>query len=65
MNRLKANSEILDVLTKYLNDNPEIRFGQALYNLRIIDNAITDNGIYINRSIIREEPEETLRKINQ
>ena len=30
------NEKILKVLTKYLEENPEIRFGQALINLNIL-----------------------------
>lgn len=35
--RLKYNTEILYLLAKYLDANPEIRFGQALVNLNIIE----------------------------
>lgn len=35
--REKYNTEILFELIKYLNANPEIRFGQALINLNILE----------------------------
>lgn len=35
--REKYNAEILFELIKYLNANPEIRFGQALINLNILE----------------------------
>ena len=34
----KNKEEIIDRLTKYLNDYPELRFCQALYNLGIVEN---------------------------
>ena len=34
--RKEYNEKILEVLTKYLEENPEIRFGQALINLNIL-----------------------------
>ena len=36
--RKEYNEKILEVLTKYLEENPEIRFGQALINLNILQN---------------------------
>ena len=36
--RKEYNEKILKVLTKYLEENPEIRFGQALINLNILQN---------------------------
>lgn len=35
MSRLKYNLEILKILEEYIVNNPDIRFGQALYNLNI------------------------------
>ena len=34
--RKEYNEKILEVLTKYLEENSEIRFGQALINLNIL-----------------------------
>ena len=36
--RKEYNEKILKVLTKYLEENTEIRFGQALINLNILQN---------------------------
>ena len=36
--RKEYNEKILKVLTKYLEENQEIRFGQALINLNILQN---------------------------
>lgn len=33
---MKTNTEILIELAKYLTENPDIRFGQALWNLDIL-----------------------------
>jgi hypothetical protein len=35
-NHSKINAEILQKLSDYLLLNPDMRFGQALYNLRIV-----------------------------
>lgn len=35
MTRLEANIKILDILQSYLKAYPDMRFGQALYNLGI------------------------------
>jgi len=34
--RIKANEKILEIISKYLDKNPSIRFGQALLHLDII-----------------------------
>ena len=40
------NEKILEVLTKYLEENPEIRFGQALINLNILQNEKDKNVVF-------------------
>lgn len=37
LTRKEANWELLNMLSVYLMANPEIRFGQALTNLRIVE----------------------------
>lgn len=67
MDRLKYNKKILEILEEYLVSNPEIRFIQALWNLKIIDNEIIEgNGHDIIVPIDRfyEEPNETLDRIH-
>ena len=39
--RLRYNTEILYLLAKYLDQHPEIRFGQALVNLNILEREDT------------------------
>jgi hypothetical protein len=34
---IPEHSEILNILTTYLEENPGIRFGQALWNLKVIE----------------------------
>ena len=44
--RKEYNKKILKVLTKYLEENPEIRFGQALINLNILQNEKDKNVVF-------------------
>ena len=44
--RKEYNKKILEVLTKYIEENPEIRFGQALINLNILQNEKDKNVIF-------------------
>ena len=44
--RKEYNEKILEVLTKYLEENPEIRFGQALINLNILQNEKDKNVVF-------------------
>lgn len=59
MNRKEENEKILKLLKDYLEANPDIRFIQALWNLKLIDSKIGE-GI-IDR--FYEEPNETLKRI--
>ena len=64
MKRSELNEQILRKLSNYLRDNPDIRFIQALWNLKIID-SITDE--FGNTEVIDrfyEEPIHTLKRIN-
>lgn len=36
-NRQEYNIKILDIIAEYIERNPEIRFGQALINLKILN----------------------------
>lgn len=66
MNRKEENEKILKILKDYLEANPNIRFIQALWNLRIIDRDPIwkpgEAGPPIDR--FYEEPSETLKRIN-
>lgn len=59
MNRKEENEKLLKILKDYLEANPDIRFIQALWNLKLIDSKIGE-GI-IDR--FYEEPGETLKRI--
>lgn len=70
MNRRKTNLEIIQILTNYLIEYPDIRFTQALYNLGIATHSIehikecdTCDATPNYRDIFYEEPEKTLAKI--
>lgn len=65
MNRKEENEKLLKILKDYLEANPDIRFIQALWNLRIIDRDPVWNPGEINPPIDRfyEEPGETLKRI--
>lgn len=54
-NRHGCNLKILESLTKFLMENPNIRFGQALWILGILDG---------NKDSFCEEPESVLRRID-
>lgn len=66
MNRKEENEKLLKILKDYLEANPDIRFIQALWNLKIIDDKIIEgNGHDIVVLVDRfyEEPGETLKRI--
>lgn len=68
MNRKEGNKKLLQLLKDYLEANPDIRFIQALWNLKIIDDKIIEgNGHDIIVPVDRfyEEPGETLERINR
>lgn len=59
MNRQESNNKLLNILKEYLDNNPDIRFIQALFAMKIIDQDI--NGNIIDR--FYEEPCDTLNRI--
>ena len=63
MNRQEANLKLLEILRKTLEKNPDLRFIQALWALKIIDIDSMDNisGQIVDR--FYEEPFETLKRI--
>lgn len=64
MNRYKNNLIILNILKEYLENNPDLRFIQALWNLKIIDSKITEGtGHIVPIDRFYEEPFETLKRI--
>lgn len=65
-NRRTLNLEIINKLTEYLIYNPDMRFGQALRNLGIIQDKInneTHHNEWVNG--FNEEPEEMLERIKK
>ncbi len=58
MTRQEANNKILNALKVYLDKYPDIRFIQALWNLRLIDR---DDSTYIVDRFY-EEPINTLKR---
>lgn len=68
MIRQEGNKKLLKLLEEYLTNNPDIRFIQALWNLKIIDDKIIEgNGHDIVVPVDRfyEEPDETLERISR
>ena len=61
MNRLNANLEILDLLKKFLVDNPDQRFHQALYNLDLLKDDVGVDSIRTCRSSYNWESESVLK----
>ena len=59
MNRIEANIKLLEILKETLCKNPNLRFIQALWALKIID--YNDKGAVIDR--FYEEPSKTLERI--
>lgn len=64
MKRSELNEQILRKLSKYLRDNPDIRFIQALWNLKIIDSVTDEFGYKEVIDRFYEEPIHTLKRIN-
>lgn len=54
------NSLILEALVDYLNNNPQVSFGQALVNLNIIKYKFTNNEVSV-RDPFYEESEDTFK----
>ena len=59
MTRYEANKKILEILSKYIENNPEQRFIQILWNLDLIN--IGNSELIEDR--YNEEPEITLNKL--
>ena len=59
MTRYEANKKILEILSKYIENNPEQRFIQILWNLELIN--IYNSELIEDR--YNEESETTLNKL--
>ena len=64
--RTLANKELLRILDFYLDSNPQLRFGQALVNLGIIQQEMDrDKGILSTKDPYYVEPVDMLDLIKQ
>lgn len=66
MHRKEKNEKILEILKNYLESNPNIRFIQALWALKIIDSKVEEgvgHEIIVPVDRFYEEPNETLKRI--
>lgn len=59
MNRIQANQAIIDIISQYAMDNPDMRFIQLLWSLGIIN---TQND-WLIEDRYNEESEDTLKKL--
>lgn len=63
--RFAANVKLIQIVTEYLLEHPQERFGQALRNLGItVDSTLPDGDIYWCNGFY-EEPTETLKRVEQ
>lgn len=66
MNRIEANKKLLWILTETLCKNPNMRFIQALWSLKIIDSKVEEGAgheIIVPVDRFYEESSETLKRI--
>ena len=68
MNRIEANIKLLEILKETLCKNPNLRFIQALWALKLLDTEEVydkDKDIYQRQIVDRfyEEPSKTLERI--
>lgn len=64
--RIKANQRLLEILKETLCKNPDLRFIQALWALKIIDSKVEEGSgheIIVPIDRFYEEPAETLKRI--
>ena len=64
--RIKANQRLLEILKETLCKNPDLRFIQALWALKIIDSKVEEGSgheIIVPVDRFYEEPAETLKRI--
>lgn len=64
--RLKKNMELLEVLKTIIENNPDLRFGQILFNYGFIlpDHYETQKG-WMMKDPFYEEPNTTLERVQQ
>ncbi len=67
MSRKEDNLKILETLRSYLIAYPDMRLGQALVNLGVIENRLIDGTTGLTETLdpFYEEPEDTLKRMKQ
>jgi hypothetical protein len=70
MTRLEANRQILEILNKEIESQPDVRFTQLLMNLKIIDYSINfPGGLGLPTFVVKDdynlESEELLNRITK
>lgn len=60
--RESSNKELLRILEKLVDDNPDLRLGQILFNYQFVKWENTDNGIKIHDPFY-EESVDTLNRV--
>lgn len=60
--RFECNKELLNILTEMVNDNPDLRFGQILFNCQFVRWESNVDGIRICDPFY-EEPHDTLMRV--
>lgn len=66
MTRLKKNVELLGILKNIIENNPDLRFGQILFNYGFVlpDHYEKKKG-WMMKDPFHEEPSTTLERVNQ
>jgi hypothetical protein len=69
MTRLEANRQILEILSKEIELQPDVRFTQLLYNLKIVDFSLNLlGGLGLPTFVVKDEynleSEELLNRLN-
>lgn len=60
--RQLANKQLLSILEQVVDNNPDLRLGQILFNYQFVKWENTDNGIKIHDPFY-EEPVDTLNRV--
>lgn len=64
MTRKQANLEIMNELSEYLNKHPDMRLGQALLAIGILESSPIDNNQNIKvKDPFYEEPQKMLERV--
>lgn len=60
--RESSNKELLGILAKLIDDNPDLRLGQILFNYQFVKWENTNDGVKIHDPFY-EEPVDTLARV--